>query len=122
MPAIVPTLSHSCRIAEPPRPASGSPAQSKRKQPKTFSDIDSRTFLDFHFQHGSSSSKRDRRLLDSFCLAGLKAPIGGSFYLGQTTFLTGWFPPLCHSAISLRALIVGHTYPLEQMPTLSSSV
>src|SRR6266581_886041 len=36
MPAIVPTLSHSCRIAEPPRPASGSPAQSKPKQPKTF--------------------------------------------------------------------------------------
>src|SRR5881396_1600204 len=29
----------------------------------------------------------------SFCLAGLIAPIGGSFYVGQTTFLTGWFPP-----------------------------
>src|SRR5437867_587993 len=36
MPAIVPTPLHSCRIAEPPRPASASPAQSKRKQPKTF--------------------------------------------------------------------------------------
>src|SRR5438034_4445985 len=30
----------------------------------------------------------------SLCLAGLKAPIGGSFYVGQATFLTGWFPPL----------------------------
>src|SRR5439155_1029477 len=29
----------------------------------------------------------------SLCLAGLIAPIGGSFYVGQTTFLTGWFPP-----------------------------
>src|SRR5438132_2012104 len=29
----------------------------------------------------------------SFCLAGLIAPIGGSFVVGQTTFLTGWFPP-----------------------------
>src|SRR6266536_5159 len=30
----------------------------------------------------------------SLCLTGLKAPIGGSFYVGQATFLTGWFPPL----------------------------
>jgi hypothetical protein len=37
--------------------------------------------------------RREADALFSFCLAGLIAPIGGSFYVGQTTFLTGWFPP-----------------------------
>src|SRR5437867_6568850 len=29
-----------------------------------------------------------------FLSRGLLAPIGGSFYVGRTTFLTGWLPPL----------------------------
>src|SRR5207247_3470212 len=49
----------------------------------------------------------------SICLAGLKAPIGGSFYVGQTTFLTAWFPPffnrpfLCYSA---RKILGNHDH------------
>src|SRR5204862_8285259 len=57
----------------------------------------------------------------SLCLAGLKAPIGGSFYVGQTTFLTGWFPPFLSSAISLRNGNFEKATILQSSATLSSS-
>src|SRR2546422_4027686 len=49
----------------------------------------------------------------SLCLAGLKAPIGGSFYVGQATFLPGWVPPLNKPAISRRAPHCRYRHPLR---------
>ena len=61
---------------------------------KLLSHIDSRTFLDFDFQYRFSFRRETDALIISICLKGLRASIGGSFVVGQTTFLTGWFPPL----------------------------
>src|SRR5262245_4157374 len=118
--ASVPTLSHWCRIAEPPQPASDLPAQSERKLLKTFSR--------HRFPRISRLSLPAWLLLieerptpsSSICLTGLKAPIGGSQYAGPTTFLTGWLPPLNERPFSLPESILTATLR-QSSPTLSSS-
>ena len=90
---IVPVLSRSCQIAEPPRPASGPPAPLKRKPLKTSSRHRFPHSFRLSLQAWFLLTKRDRRF-HIILSRGLLAPIGGSFYVDRTTFLTRWLPPL----------------------------
>src|SRR5262249_23660584 len=70
---------------------------------------------DWPRKHGISIWKRDHALYTN-CLAGLKASIGGSFYVGQTTFLAGWVATTFQSAISLRKPLSRFIFSRSKLP------
>src|SRR5437016_5899568 len=70
--------------------------------------------------HSYSDRRREADASYSICLADLKAPIGGSFCVGQTT-PNGWFPPLNKRPFLFVVLYCQDSSPCGQTHTLSSS-